>query len=105
MRKIDLTNYDVEVLTEKGFETKPFSAKIAMAAILYHPDLRLGYKELFENDRVAQKINSAQDSVLLEEAEYLKLKHAFETIKGFGREDVELVRRVLEAPEVEVKEG
>jgi hypothetical protein len=104
MRKIDLTNYDVEILTEQGLEIKPFSAKIAMSAILYHPDLRLGFRELFENDKVAQKINVAQDSVLLEEAEYQKLKHAFETIKGFGKEDVELVRRVMEAPEVEVKE-
>lgn len=105
MRKIDLINYDVEVPKEGGGKkTIPYQVKDSIQMALYNPELRLDYKSLFENDRVAQKIVSAQGSVLLEESEYEKLKHAFEIIKGFGKEDVELVRRILEAPPIEVKE-
>ena len=105
MRKIDLSNYDVEVATKDGKQKIPYDVKGSMVDGMYHPELRLGSRELFENDRVAQKINSSDEYVLLEEADYQKLKLAFDTIKGFRKEDVELVKRVLEAPEVEVKEA
>lgn len=79
-------------------------ARGSMAASLYHPDLKLSARELLENDRVAQKINGATDFVLLEDAEYQKLLHAFEVIRGFEITDVELVKRVLNAKEVNVRE-
>ena len=104
MRKIDLSNYGVEVETQEGKKSIPYNVKGSLVDSLYHPELRLGSRELFENDRVAQKINSSEGYVLLEEADYQKLKLAFDTIKGFRKEDVELVKRVLEAPEVEVQE-
>jgi predicted glycosyltransferase involved in capsule biosynthesis len=100
LRRIDLKNYDVG----EGDKKFPYDVKGSMVNALFNPDLRLGFKELFENDRVAQKINSAQDHVLLEEAEYQKLKQAFESFRGYNKEDVELVRRVLEAPETNVIE-
>ena len=105
MRKIDLSNYDVEVHTEEGIKKIPYDVKESVVSGMYHSELRLGARELFDNDRVAQKINSAHGHVLLEEADYQKVKTAFETIKGFRKEDLELVRRVLDAPEVTVKEG
>ena len=49
-------------------------------------------------------IKSANGFVLLEESEYSRIKMVFETIQGFRKEDVELVKRVIEAPEVEVQE-
>jgi Uri superfamily endonuclease len=41
----------------------------------------------------------------MEEEEYRKLRQAFETIEGFTKSDMELVRRVLEAEEIEVEES
>jgi hypothetical protein len=102
MRKIDLTNYDVEVQDSNGKRVLPYIIKEALQMSLYSPDLRLGSKELFDNDRVAQKISSAQGSVMLEEAEYNKLKSALETIKGYTKNDVEMLKRVFDAPEVTV---
>jgi gamma-glutamylcysteine synthetase len=104
VRRIDLTDYETEVLTEDGMKTIPYNVKESIDLAMYHPDLKLGWRELFENDRVAQKIKSANGSVLLEESEYTSIKRVFETIQGFRKQDLELVRRVLEAPKVEVTE-
>jgi hypothetical protein len=105
MRRIDLTDYPTEVPTEEGMKTVSYSVKTSIELALYNPELKLNYKELFENDRVAQKIQKANGSVLLEESEYEKLRTAFEGIKGLRKADIELVRRVMESPEVTVKEG
>ena len=105
MRKIDLTSYDVTVMEKDQMVTLPYDVKGSLINGMYHSELRLGYKELFENDRIAQKIRNSDGFVLLEESEYESVKHVFETIRGFTKEDVELVRRVIEAPEVSVKEG
>ena len=42
--------------------------------------------------------------ILVEEEDYRKLRQAFETIEGFTKNDMELVKRVLEAEEIEVEE-
>lgn len=38
----------------------------------------------------------------MEEADYQKLKSSAETLEGFGREDMEFVRRIFEAENVVV---
>jgi hypothetical protein len=106
MRKIDLTSYDVTVPDRSGnFETLPYDVRGSLADGMYHPDLRLNHKDLFTNDRIAQKILKSEGSVLLEDSEYERVKSMIETVTGFRKEDVEFVRRVIEAPEVTVKEG
>jgi hypothetical protein len=101
MRKISLDPYNI-VVEEKEV---PFLVKESIYNALYHPDLRLSAKDLLDNDRLAQKIKACGNVALLEEEEYQRVLQAFNTIKGFGSNDVELVRRVLEASEVEVKEA
>ena len=106
MRKIDLTSYDVTVPDREGnMETLPYDVRGSLSDGMYHPDLRLNSKDLFTNDRIAQKIRNSNGSILLEDAEYERVKSMMETITGFRKEDVEFVRRVIEAPEVTVKEG
>lgn len=83
----------------------PYHIKDSIEVALYHPDLKLNSYGLMKANKVDQKIKSAQDTILLEEADYDTLKMAIETITGFTKQDVEFVRRVLEAPEVEVKEA
>jgi hypothetical protein len=102
MRKINIDPYDV-VVDEKGTKL-PFEVKGSIINSLYHPDLRLSAKELLDNDRLAQKIKDCWHVALLEEAEYERVKHAFEVIRGWELNDVEMVKRVLEAEPVEVAE-
>ena len=102
MRKIDLTDYIVEV---EGGKQIPYHVKDSIDVALFHPDLKLNSYGLMQNNKVAQKIKSAHDSILLEETEYQNLRKSVESINGFLKQDIEFVRRVLEAPEVQVKEG
>jgi hypothetical protein len=102
MRKINITPYLVKA-DDKGTQV-PYDVRGSIVNSLYHPDLKLSAKELLDNDRLAQKIKGATDSILLEDAEWDKVSAAFNKISGFGINDVELVNRVLNAEEIEVKE-
>lgn len=102
MRKIDLTNYNVEVSEGK---TLPYEVKKSITLALFNPELRLGMMDLLDNDRLSQKIKNSDGFVLLEEDEYNRLMRAFSGIHGFTNNDVELVKRILDAPIVGVKEA
>ena len=110
MRKIQLENYMVKVPTDDGkFEPKPYNVKESMVSCLLHPALKLTGRELLLRNKLATRIEDApivegNGHILVEEEEYRKLRQAFETIEGFTKSDMELVRRVLEAEEIEVKE-
>lgn len=102
MRKIELTDYIVEV---EGGKQIPYHVKDSIEVALFHPDLKLNSYGLMQNNKVAQKVKSAQGSILLEESEYQNLRKAVESINGYTKQDIEFVQRVLEAQEVPVKEG
>jgi len=111
MRKIELKPYSVKgrQLDDETGEVKvvdvPYDVKVSLVSVLFHPDLQLKAHELLERDKLANKINDCKDgSILLEEAEYSKLTQAIEVVKGFTKNDVEFVRRILEAEQVSVKE-
>lgn len=71
---------------------------------MFHPSLGLSGRELLNRYYLSEKIESAGNSVLLENSEYAIIESAFEKVKGFSQNDVELVKRVLEAEIVEIKE-
>ena len=96
MKKIDLTNYQVGEL--------PYDVKTSITNLMFNPELKLSGRELLAQDALAKKIEDAGGYVLLEEAEYQKVKRAFDTFSGFSRADLLLVDRVLNAQEVAVKE-
>ena len=110
MRKIQLENYMVKVLLKDGtFKPKPYNVKESMVSCLLHPALKLTGRELLLRNKLATRIEEAEivegnGHVLVEEEDYRKLRQAFETIEGFTKSDMELVRRVLEAEETEVQE-
>lgn len=91
MRKIDVRSYD--------FMGQPYNVKESLVAVLMHPELKLGAVEVLKRNRLGEKILDATDMVTFEEEDYKRLKTALETLTGFGRADVELLQRVLEAPE------
>lgn len=106
MKKIDVRDYFVKIPNENGIIVEvPYNVKESLVGCLFHPELKLGGREILECDLIAKKIESGEDFVLLEDAEYQRLNYAFETVKGFGKAEVELVKRVFDAKDVKVKEA
>jgi hypothetical protein len=107
MRKINLDPYEAELETTEGLKKAPYDVRMSLSNLLFNPGLKLNSRDLLDNDRLSQKIlgRESGSSILLEETEYKRLRSAIEGFNGFTKTDVELVRRVLDAPEVPVKEG
>ena len=107
MRKVVISDYKVKARSQETGEVveAPYNVKESVISVLFLPSLQLQAKELLERDKLANKINDTSDGfVLLEDAEFAKLEAAVNTHKGFSKNDVEFVRRVLEAETVEVAE-
>ncbi len=105
MRQLNLTNYTERVRDEKGdWKELPYEVKDSMIELLFARDLQLSGPDILERDDLARKIRDCADgSILLEEEEWNKLVQSVNTIRGLGRTDVELVRRILKAEKVEVE--
>ena len=107
MRKINTKNYTVDV-KEPGTNKLiplPYEVKELLVGVLMHPSLQIAGAELYKRMPIADKIKKADGEVLLEEEEYAKLLDAVNRIQGFGMNDSELVRRVIEAKEIPVEES
>jgi len=105
MRKLNLENYIVSIRDEQGkLNDIPYAFKEAIINLMFHPDLRLSGTELLKTNIVAEKIMEADKEIILEEEEYNRVKNAVDSFKGFGRSEVNLVKRVTECPEIDVKE-
>ena len=104
MRKINLKDYTVEVRTPQGVEQVNYEVKTSIINLLFHPDLKLNAVALLEQNKLAEKILATEHKIMVEEAEYSKIKQAVNVITGLGKNDVELVQRVLWAEEISVVE-
>jgi hypothetical protein len=109
MKKIDLKPYKVELPTRQpdgSIEavSQDYDVKDVIVGIMFSRDLQLSARETLDRDPLCRRILDAEDSILLESADYDLVKKAVETIKGYSRNDVQMIRRILEAPEVEVEE-
>ena len=111
MRRLDLTNYTVNIKTpdrmRPGHEINaefPYRVKDSILNLMFIRELQLSGAELVKQNVLAIKLESCKDDeILLEEDEYARIKKAFDTFKGFNRNDVELVTRIQEAEVVEVE--
>ena len=108
--KINLEDYEVEVPTrdESGQEKTvkiPYRVKQSFEAVIFNPALKLDGRQVILQNKVFEKIEKAEKEVLLDSDDYLKTKQAFERFEGFRKADLILVKRVLEAEEVEVEEA
>ena len=106
MRKLDLSPHLVMVRKPDGETAEiPYEFRGSLATILFLPELGLSAREVLQRQLLAAKIENCQDySILLEESDYAKLLAALDAAKGFNRNDAEFIRRVIEAPEVQVQE-
>ena len=104
MRKLNLENYEVTFRDAQGeLQTAPYAFKDAIINLMFHPDLKLSSVELLKTNILAEKIINNEE-IMLEEAEYNKIKNAVDSFQGFGKNEVELVKRVTECPKIDVKE-
>lgn len=106
MRRIDLSNYTITLRKEDGERVElPYEMKESTIEVLFARELQLSGVELLARDDLARKIRDCPDgSILLEEQEWKKLVNAVNTVTGLTEQDVKLVRRIVEAPEVEVEQ-
>lgn len=101
MRKLDLTDYSFGLDNENTFSVRP-----SIAAILFNEE-KLDGREIIRRDELAQKVESCpEDTILIEESEWTKIVNGLKAtdLKPHGRGIVEFVKRVLDAPVVDVKE-
>lgn len=111
MRKINLENYTVKLKVpdkmNSGLEIEaefPYNVKDSLVNVLFVRELGLNGVELVKANMLAQKILACEaNEILLEETEWQRLQTAINTAQGFGRPDIEFVRRINEAEVVEVK--
>jgi len=105
VKKINLEDYFVDIpQTDGKIQKARMNIKDWLSNMLFLPDLKLGGREVILRGKLADKIEKADKEIILEEVDYQKLKEAFETFQGFQKVHIELVKRVLEAEQVEVEE-
>ena len=109
MRRLDLAEFEVSsapygtISGDGAGELLTYNVRQSLTELLF--SFKYRGPELLEADALARKIRDwTGGDLLLEEEEYARLRRIVEELDVFGPQDVELVRRVLEAPEVEVEE-
>ncbi len=104
MKRIDLSNYGVEISGPEGSHVEPYDMRTSARLVLLNPQAQLNAVELLANDDLAQKIGSTEgDELLLEDAEYAQLVSALDTVRGLRANDVQFVRRIKNAEDVDVE--
>jgi len=104
MRKLNLENYINKIRTNEGFKDVEYFVKDSLIFMMFDRKLQLAGTKLLEQNILAEKILKADKEIILEEAEYQKIRIAIDTFTGCGREEVELVKRVLECQEIDIEE-
>jgi len=110
MRRLNLAKYRVSVVVvgpEGRTVTKEddYDVKGSLVTILLAPALQLSGSELRRNGKIADKIEAATDEIALEDAEYVVLQDALDKVRGFGKNDRELVARVWGAETFDANTG
>ena len=103
-KKIDLSGYSTNQLDEAG-EPVMYDVRKALVQLLFHPSLQLNAVQVLEANELADKIRIGGDTILLSQDEYAKITTAINVVTGYQEPDVEFVRRMVNAEEVEVEES
>ncbi len=100
-RKLDLKNYTVSVKNQQGLtQLLPYDFKTILLNVITHPQLGLNGVELLETKPLIEKIEKADIEVILTEEEYLNLVSNLKKIKGFIKNDMQFIERILRCPRI-----
>ena len=110
MRKLALDNYPVVLNRGNGKkDTIWYEMAESAAGLLMLPQRQLTGLQLLKAAKIADAIREAgekgQEDILLDEAQWNELRTAAETVRGLGQNEVEMLRRIVEAPQVDVEEA
>jgi hypothetical protein len=95
MRKINLVPYSVG--------SNPYDVRGSIINLLFAHGL--GPEDLIAHNDLAMKIESAEDSILVDENEYSRIKFCLESFpQGFNRNDLEFVTRIIDAEEITMED-
>ena len=103
-KKIDLSGYSTGQRDEKG-EPVTYDVRKSLVNVLFHPGLQLDPFQVLEANELADKIRIGGDEILLSQSEYAKVLAGLKVVKGCQEADVEFVRRLINAEEVELQEA
>lgn len=109
MRSLDLSPYSVRWTNADGSAAMiPYNVRTSIEGILLATGpattQRLTMSQLLKSAQIAQRIlDHENDELLIEEGDYQVILKAFEAFRGFGRQEVELCKRIQSAPTVEVE--
>lgn len=100
MYQIDVTPYPFGV----NAEGKPlnYAVKESLVNILFGRSENLTGVQVLERDALGRKIMGSDHILLLEDTEYETIRGAVERFRGFSRQDVDFVKRVLQAEKTKV---
>ena len=108
MRKLDLTDYQVETKVIGGDGelidvSQLYPVKDSILNVMFLPSLGLQGAEAVRQQVLAHKIEQCkEDGILLEEEEYQRIKKAIESFSVRNRHDVTLIDRILnQTPQIE----
>jgi len=107
MRKLNLKDYQVTQKVRGGDGelidiSGPFPVKDSILNIMFLPHLGLQGAEAIKQQVLAHKIEQSEDEIILEEAEYERVRKAAEMYTIAKRPEVELIDRILnQTPEIE----
>jgi len=112
LKKIDIRDYEVEVPTSEGSKVIPYIVvtSIENVALASGPmtSQKLTMVQTLEIARIIEKIKAQKKKgkkfALLEDADFNKIKASFGAFSGFGKNEVELCKRIANVEDIEVKE-
>lgn len=100
LRKIDISTYDVA-------GGNKWDCRQSLVELLF-AEPKLAPREILRRDELARRIEQLEGtSLVLEDEDYRRITSAMNAVdfKPYGRAAVEFIRRVLEAPQVELPKG
>jgi|TARA_R100000501_G_C2613618_1_gene107604 hypothetical protein len=86
--------------TEQVMQIKDFDVKDTLASMCFNRDLQLEPEGMFKAKDIADKIRSANKTVVLDNEEMEHLRKAYRLLKGLPEGFVEFLSRIRDAEEI-----
>ncbi len=97
MKVLNIMDYNVTLAVDGVEKDVPYAVRPSLINLLFSQQ-NLGALDVLDRDDIARKIRDWKgDTLLLEDAEFKLLDAAVRAFKGYTKNDVELVRRVVKA--------
>jgi len=104
MWRLDVTGYEVTVETPEGPRQDTFNVKGSLEQMLFNQKLQLEPTEAFQAYELVKRIHSAEVHILLDKDDHARVTRAYGALRAPHINAMELLRRIRDMEQVEVKE-